>query len=82
VQPKQHDDGDKIQNPSVVSITAIAANNSPPSSQTEMLDNVKYFQRFIQGTTFVFFANYEIDVDVRVNKITIRRSTYRSLDAH
>lgn len=52
------------------------------TSQTEMLDDVEYFDWFIVIAKRFLFRNNEIDIDVGMNKIAISGASHGALDAH
>lgn len=53
-----------------------------PTSQTEMLDNVKYFNRFIVIAKRFLFRNNEININVGMNEIAVRGTSHGAFDAH
>lgn len=52
------------------------------TTQTEVLDNVENFLRFLHIAEFVFLGDDYIDVEVGVNKVAISGSSNSSFDAH
>lgn len=52
-----------------------------PSTQTEVLDDVKDFLRLLNISKLVLLGNDQIDIHVRVNKVAVSASTNRPFDS-
>ena len=54
----------------------------PSSAKTKMFDYMKDLDWLLYRTIFRFLRNNQVDVDVRVNEISIRGSPDSALDTH
>ena len=51
-------------------------------TQAEMLDDVEHLDGLVERSRLGLLVDDEIDVDVGVDEITVRRSAHRAFDAH
>lgn len=50
-------------------------------AQTKVLDNMKHFHR-LQAAKLLLLGDDQVNVHIRVDKVTVRRPAHRSLDPH
>ena len=57
-----------------------AKNMQSPIAKTKMFNYSKHFNGFLKGSRIRFFVNYEINVDISMNKTSISRSSDSTFD--